>query len=107
MAGGGPRPRPGAAGARPGARLVSVVARGVAAADPLSDGFAVTVDDGSGPLRVVATAMSGIVPSDLPLQGWFRLSGGLGRRDSSGTGAQGYRLYPRSPLDVVAMTDPP
>ena len=96
----------GAAGESLEGRLVSVVAPVVAAADTLTDGFAVTVDDGSGPLRVVATAMSGIVPSDLPLQGWFRLSGVLGQRDSSGTGTQGYRLYPRSPLDVVAMPDP-
>ncbi len=96
----------GAAGESLEGRLISVVAPVVAAGDTLTDGFAVTVDDGSGTLRVVATAMSGIVPSDLLAQGWFRLSGVLGQRDSSGTGTEGYRLYLRSPPDVVPVSGP-
>ena len=38
--------------------LVSVVARILAGADTLTDGFAVSVDDGSGALRVVASALT-------------------------------------------------
>jgi hypothetical protein len=87
-------------------RVIAVVARVVAGPDTLTDGFAVTVDDGSGPLRIIATLPSRIAPADLPAQGWFRLSGPLGQRDSSGTGSAGYRLYLRSVYDVAAVPDP-
>jgi hypothetical protein len=59
----------------------------------LSDGLGVTIDDGTGPLRLVvgpdalggATIHTGDVVTAI---------GPLGQRDSSGTGAAGYRLHP-------------
>jgi len=87
-------------------RLISVVAGVVARPDTLTDGFAVTVNDGTGDLRLIASTASGIAASDLPVHGWFRLIGALGQRDSSGTGTEGYRLYLRSLLDIEAVAQP-
>jgi hypothetical protein len=65
----------------------------------LSDGPAVTLDDGSGALRVVfAGDAAGLVPARGSL---VSVAGPLGQRDSSGTGAGGYRLFVVDPLDVL------
>jgi outer membrane biosynthesis protein TonB len=64
----------------------------------LADGPAITLDDGSGPLRVVFVGdASGTAPSRGSL---VSVSGPLGQRDSSGTGAAGYRLFVVDPLDL-------
>jgi hypothetical protein len=58
----------------------------------LADGLGITIDDGSGPLRLVAspaaTALLSIGTGDEVVA-----TGSLGQRDSSGTGAAGYRLH--------------
>ncbi|HEX5465507.1 MAG TPA: lamin tail domain-containing protein [Candidatus Limnocylindrales bacterium] len=85
-------------------RLLAVRGTVTAGPDALSDGFAVTVDDGSGPLRVVVAAATGIGESALARGQAYALVGVLGQRDSSGTGMAGYRLYLRSQVDIVAVT---
>jgi hypothetical protein len=77
-------------------------------ADELADGLAVTVDDGSGPIRVVIgpdalagrTIASGMVAT---------VTGPLGQRDSSGTGTAGYRIHATLPgaLDLVTPSPSP
>ena len=70
----------------------------------LADGPAVTVDDGSGPLRVILAGTAGpFVPARGSL---VSVAGSLGQRDSSGTGAAGYRLFVVDPLDVTEEPSP-
>ncbi len=70
----------------------------------LADGPAVTVDDGSGPLRVI---FSGVAGPFVPARGSLvSVAGSLGQRDSSGTGAAGYRLFAVDPLDVTEEPSP-
>jgi hypothetical protein len=69
------------------------------AAEALADGTAFSIDDGSGPVRVVVTptAVAGRPVS----QGTMVTAvGPLGQRDSSGTGTGGYRLYVTAPGDL-------
>jgi hypothetical protein len=74
------------------------------AATILSDGPAVTVDDGSGPLRVVFAGTAG---ANVPARGSVvSVAGSLGQRDSSGNGGSGYRLFVLDPLDLVEEPAP-
>jgi len=72
---------------------------------PLADGLGVTVDDGSGPIRVVvsAAAQAGapIVTGDFVFA-----VGPLGQRDSSGTGLAGYRIHATEPGELVVVPAP-
>ncbi|HEY7941931.1 MAG TPA: lamin tail domain-containing protein [Candidatus Limnocylindrales bacterium] len=74
--------------------------------EALADGFALLVDDGSGALRVVAGAATGISREALRRGSTVALTGVLGQHASSGT-TGGYRLYLRSPSDVVAAVSSP
>jgi hypothetical protein len=58
----------------------------------LADGLGIMIDDGSGPLRVIAStqALGGATVASGDL---LTAVGPLGQRDSSGTGAAGYRLH--------------
>jgi hypothetical protein len=96
----------GAAGEASEGRLARVSGTIVAGPETLTDGFAIDLDDGSGVLRVVASAASGIAAVVLPRDARVVLVGVLGQRDSSGTGTSGYRLYPRTLDDVVRTPDP-
>jgi len=60
--------------------------------DSLADGSAISVDDGSGPVRVIVTpaALGGRA---LESGSVVTAAGPLGQRDSSGTGSSGYRVY--------------
>ena len=74
------------------------------AATTLSDGPAVTVDDGSGSLRVI---FAGIAGANVPARGSVvSVAGTLGQRDSSGVGTSGYRLFVSDPLDLVEEPAP-
>jgi uncharacterized protein YdeI (BOF family) len=74
------------------------------AATALSDGPAVTVDDGSGSLRVI---FAGIAGANVPARGSVvSVAGTLGQRDSSGIGTSGYRLFVSDPLDLVEEPAP-
>jgi hypothetical protein len=74
--------------------------------EALTDGFAVLVDDGSGALRVVIGAATGISREAFHHGLTVGVTGVLGQHASSGT-AGGYRLYLRSPSDVVAAASSP
>ena len=72
----------------------------------LTSGIAVDLDDGSGPIRVMVGAATGI-----DVTGWTRdtrlhLRGVVGQRDSSGSGTAGYRVQPRDAADILAVTPP-
>lgn len=97
----------GAAGEASEAQIVSVMALVTGGAEMLADGFAVTVDDGSGPLRVLAAAATGISPDHLPSGANVELTGVLGQRDASGTGQAGYRLHLRDATDITHHEPPP
>jgi hypothetical protein len=70
---------------------VTVSGTVVGAPDQLTDGLGITVDDGSGPVRVVIgpDAASGMTITSGRVA---TVSGPLGQRDSSGTGSAGYRI---------------
>ena len=72
----------------------------------LTDGLGVTIDDGSGPLRlVVATAAQAgesIATGDV-----VTAIGPLGQRDSSGTGTAGYRLHATAAGDAIVVHPAP
>jgi hypothetical protein len=72
----------------------------------LSDGIAVTLDDGTGPVRAVIgpdalagqTIGSGMVAT---------VTGPLGQRDSSGTGSAGYRMHATLSGELVLVQPTP
>ncbi len=85
---------------------VSVSGSVVGGSDVLADGIAVSVDDGTGPVRIVVT------PDAL----WERAltdgtvvtaTGSLGQRDSSGTGTTGYRLFVTAATDLAIQPPTP
>ncbi|MDP9249961.1 MAG: lamin tail domain-containing protein [Chloroflexota bacterium] len=104
-----PSPTAGATGAINEAlegRLVQLSGEVASTLDTLASGIAFDLDDGSGPARVVVGSAAGIDTS-----GWSRgvrltLVGVVGQRDSSGTGASGYRVQPRDAADVIAIEPP-
>jgi hypothetical protein len=71
----------------------------------LADGLGVTIDDGSGPIRVVvapaAQAGAAIGTGDMVMA-----IGPLGQRDSSGTGATGYRVHATGAGELVVLVAP-
>jgi hypothetical protein len=71
----------------------------------LSDGLGVTIDDGSGPLRLVVGSLA---QSGQPVATGDRVIavGPLGQRDSSGTGLAGYRLHATLPGELVVIATP-
>jgi uncharacterized protein YdeI (BOF family) len=82
----------GAAGETDEGRRVAVKGTVTASPDALTDGLGVTIDDGSGPLRLVIgpTALAGrTIKTGMDLN----VAGPLGQRDSSGTGVAGYRVH--------------
>jgi uncharacterized protein YdeI (BOF family) len=87
-------------------RLVRLSGEVTSALDTLAAGIAFDLDDGSGPARVVVGSATRIDTS-----GWSRgvrltLVGVVGQRDSSGTGAEGYRVQPRDSGDLLAVEPP-
>jgi outer membrane biosynthesis protein TonB len=85
--------------------VVSVTGTIVGAPDRLADGTAVSVDDGSGPLRVIVTP-SALGDRSLGSGVVLTADGPLGQRDSSGTGSSGYRLYVTRPGDLTILQTP-
>ena len=70
----------------------------------LSDGLGVTVDDGSGPIRVVVGPLA-LATRSIATGDHLVAIGPLGQRDSSGTGLSGYRLH--ATLDGELIVVPP
>ncbi len=58
----------------------------------LADGLGVTIDDGTGPLRIVV-APSALLATEVRTGDIVTATGPLGQRDSGGTGVAGYRLH--------------
>jgi Lamin Tail Domain len=84
---------------------VAVLGTVVEAPTAYADGLGMLVDDGSGPVRaIVAPAALG---SAAPGRGDIvSVVGPIGQRDSSGTGAEGYRLLATNPGDFVSILLP-
>jgi hypothetical protein len=72
----------------------------------LTTGIAVDLDDGSGPIRVLVGAATGIDVSGWTREMRLHLRGVVGQRDSSGSGTAGYRVQPRDTADVLALIPP-
>ena len=72
--------------------------------DVLADGTAITIDDGTGALRVIVLPPA-LGAADLAVGATVTVTGPLGQRDSSGTGTAGYRLFVASGADLVV--EPP
>lgn len=85
-----------------------VTVAGIVAETPsdVSDGWSFTLDDGSGPARVIVTpdALAGrsLVRGDR-----LRVVGPVGQRDTSGTGLAGYRVLVTRAADLEVPADPP
>ena len=73
--------------------------------DTLADGTAVTIDDRSGPLRVIVTPAA-LGSSELTVGAIVSAAGPLGQRDSSGTGSSGYRLFVIREADLTVGPAP-
>ena len=58
----------------------------------LADGLGVTVDDGSGPIRTVISDAA-LAGATIGTGDSITVTGPLGQRDSTGTGAAGYRIH--------------
>ena len=87
-------------------RRVSVQGTVIGGSDVLADGFAVSVDDGTGPLRIVVTP-DALGDRALPDATVVVVAGSLGQRDSTGTGSAGYRLFVTRADDLVIQAPPP
>jgi uncharacterized protein YdeI (BOF family) len=86
--------------------LVRVGATILGAPTELSAGVAFDVDDGSGPSRIVVWTATAVDTSTWVPGAGVDVVGVVGQRDSSGTGAAGYRVQPRGAFDVGAVTPP-
>ena len=73
----------------------------------LAAGLAWDVDDGSGLVRVLVGPATGIDTSTWVRDATITLIGVVGQRDSTGTGAEGYRVQPRDHDDVIRVETPP
>ena len=83
--------------------LVGVVTE---APSDLADGLGLLIDDGTGPVRVIAgpAALGDLTPATGSM---VVARGPLGQRDSSGTGLAGYRLFSTLPGELAVVTPPP
>lgn len=81
---------------------------GITAGSPTTyaDGLGVLVDDGTGPVRVIV-GTDALGSSTLPAGTFLSVSGPVGQRDSSGTGAEGYRIHATLPGELELLPPPP
>ena len=86
--------------------LVRVAGDLAGAGTALSTGVAFDLDDGSGPTRLVVSTASGIDTTGWKTGTHLDLVGVVGQRDSTGSGSSGYRVQPRDPEDVLAVSSP-
>ncbi|MGZ8562304.1 MAG: OB-fold nucleic acid binding domain-containing protein [Candidatus Limnocylindria bacterium] len=88
-------------------RLVRITGAVLAGPTALSTGIAFDVNDGSGPVRLLVESATGIDVSAWEAGYAVDAIGVVGQRDSSGTGASGYRVQPRDAADIQAAGPPP
>jgi hypothetical protein len=86
--------------------LVRVAGRVTGAPTELSAGLAYELDDGSGPARVVVGSATGIATDAWTRGATVELIGVVGQRDSTGSGASGYRVQPRDADDILGVAAP-
>jgi hypothetical protein len=89
------------------ARLVSV--RGAITSTPLrstANNVSFTIDDGSGPLRIVLLAQSGISSAGLARDDWVEVRGAIGQETTGAQPARGYRVWPRGAADIRVLAGP-
>ena len=84
-------------------RRVTVEGPLVGSPSTVADGTSLTIDDGSGPVRIIV----GTPPAGLTSGVIILATGPLGQRDSSGTGNAGYRLFALDSRDVMVRLPPP
>jgi hypothetical protein len=87
-------------------RLVVITGLVVGSGTQLSSGTAFDLDDGTGAVRVLVGPETGIDTSAWATGVALQVTGVVGQRDSSGTGAAGYRVLPRDPVDVELVPEP-
>jgi hypothetical protein len=87
-------------------RLVRTSGTVLGSPTTLTSGLAYDVDDGSGAIRVVVGTSTGIGTTTWHSGATVELVGVAGQRDSSGSGTEGYRLFPRDPGDVLGVVAP-
>lgn len=86
------------------ARLVMV--RGAITSTPLrstANNVSFTIDDGSGPLRIVLLAHSGISSAGLARDDWVEVRGAVGQETTGAQPARGYRVWPRGDADIRVL----
>ncbi len=86
--------------------LVEVAGTIVGSQTILSGGTAVQLDDGTGEVRVLVGDATAIDVTTWQSGASLRIRGVSGQRDSSGTATAGYRVQPRDPADVLAVSPP-
>lgn len=84
-------------------RLVEVTGVISSAATTLSTGLAWDLDDGSGAIRILIGTATGIDTASWARGVGLTLIGVVGQRDSSGTGASGFRVQARDNADIVSV----
>lgn len=72
----------------------------------LTAGIAFDIDDGTGSARVIVSTESAIDLAAWTTGARVDIIGVAGQRDSTGTGAEGYRVMPRDANDVVEVGGP-
>lgn len=84
-----------------------VALRGVVGEAPaaVADGWSFTLDDGSGPARVIVTA-SALAGRAIARGDTLEVAGPVGQRDTSGTGSEGYRLLATLEPDLALLPTP-
>lgn len=87
-------------------RRLTVAGTVTEAPSSLTDGLGLTVDDGSGPLRVVVAA-GALGEAHVSTGSTVVATGPLGQRDSSGTGSAGYRLFVTLPGELLVVAPSP
>lgn len=88
-------------------RLVRIAGTIIGSSTALSAGLAFDLDDGSGPVRLLIGSATGIDVSAWGSGYQVDAIGVVGQRDSSGTGASGYRVQPRDVADILAAGPAP
>ena len=83
-------------------RRVTIEGTLVGSPSDVADGVSLTIDDGSGPVKVIV----GDVPAGLASGVRARATGPLGQHDSGGTGTAGYRIYALDPVDLIVLAPP-
>lgn len=97
----------GAVGESVEGRLIRIAGTILSAPTALSGGLAFDVDDGSGPVRLLVGAATGIDVGAWAAGVAVDALGVAGQRDSSGTGSSGYRVQPRDTADILAADPGP